>query len=397
MAPDDKTPGAADESKRTGVSENTEKRSTSDTAALLAEVQQALERFVVFPTEHEAVAVALWVLHTFIFQHYSQTPYLWVHSATKQAGKSVLFELLSFLTHRPWLVVGATEAVLFRRIERNAPTLLFDEIDATFGQNSELTQAIRGILNAGNRKGATVPRCVGNDFKDHDFAVYCPKGFAGIGDGLPDTLQDRSIPIVLRRCGADDRQPALFRFDYVCAEVKPLADSLAAWGETFVESEPVLPAALSDRQRDCWRPLFAIAEMAGPEWLERAEQAALYLHAQQEDSDPHVLLLLHCWEAFEAFGTARLQTSQLLRHLTHRGDSSPWAHWWRYSTDQASAQGLARMLKPFGIAPKTVRFGLETGKGYLREQFEQEWTRYHIGDEEPETPETPEITREVMF
>ena len=38
----------------------------------------------------------------------------------------------------------------------------------------------------------------GADFELHEFKVFCPKALAGIGK-LPDTLEDRSISIELRR------------------------------------------------------------------------------------------------------------------------------------------------------------------------------------------------------
>jgi hypothetical protein len=37
---------------------------------------------------------------------------------------------------------------------------------------------------------------------------------------------------------------------------------------------------------------------------------------------------------------------------------------------------VARLLKPFGIEPDSVRFGDGTRKGYLRDWFEDAWSRY---------------------
>ena len=38
--------------------------------------------------------------------------------------------------------------------------------------------------------------------------------------------------------------------------------------------------------------------------------------------------------------------------------------------------GIARLLKPFGIKPKSIRVGTRTPKGYLKEWFEDVFTRY---------------------
>jgi len=39
---------------------------------------------------------------------------------------------------------------------------------------------------------------VGNDWVAKDFSTFCPKAVAGIGR-LPDTVEDRSIPMQLKR------------------------------------------------------------------------------------------------------------------------------------------------------------------------------------------------------
>src|SRR5439155_6495216 len=42
-----------------------------------------------------------------------------------------------------------------------------------------------------------------------------------------------------------------------------------------------------------------------------------------------------------------------------------------------TANALARMLKPFAIRPHgTIRIGERTSQGYLRDQFEDAWSRY---------------------
>ena len=41
-----------------------------------------------------------------------------------------------------------------------------------------------------------------------------------------------------------------------------------------------------------------------------------------------------------------------------------------------SAVALSRRLKPFRIAPRTVRTGQSTSKGYLRDMFTDAWSRY---------------------
>ena len=101
--------------------------------------------------------MSLWVLLTYVYGSFDTCPSLDVSSPTKQAGKSRLFEVLALLCARAWVAVSVTEAVLFRKIEADQPTLLLDEMDATFGKEQALIQGIRGVLDAGYRRGGTVP------------------------------------------------------------------------------------------------------------------------------------------------------------------------------------------------------------------------------------------------
>ena len=48
--------------------------------------------------------------------------------------------------------------------------------------------------------------------------------------------------------------------------------------------------------------------------------------------------------------------------------------------------GLAKLLRPYGIKPKTIRFDKETDKGYYTSDFEDAWKRY-LGTP-PEMPVT---------
>jgi len=38
--------------------------------------------------------------------------------------------------------------------------------------------------------------------------------------------------------------------------------------------------------------------------------------------------------------------------------------------------GIARLLKPFGISPETIRVGEDTAKGYRLSAFEDAFARY---------------------
>ena len=130
-----------------------------------------------------------------------------MNSPTKRCGKSRLLEILEQIVARPWYMLRPTEAILFRKIERDRPTLLIDEVDAIFTDKSGNTEGLRAVLNGGNRRGAKVPRCVGERMELVDFSIYAAKVLAGIGRALPETVRDRSIPIALVRKQRGEKRP----------------------------------------------------------------------------------------------------------------------------------------------------------------------------------------------
>ena len=141
---------------------------------------------------------------------------------------------------------------MYRKVEADQPTLLLDELDTMFGTRaSERTEGIRALLNAGNRRGTTVPRMVGEGRKMqvHDFSTFCPKVLAGIGH-LPDTVADRSIVISLQRRA---RNEPVERFRQREAKAltedvrHALMDALAAVVEPLSDARPDIPEALGDR------------------------------------------------------------------------------------------------------------------------------------------------------
>jgi Protein of unknown function (DUF3631)/Toprim-like len=223
-----------------------------DTAALLDEVVGHYRRYVVLRPE-EFDAVALWTLHTYAITGAAATPYVHIRSAEMASGKTRLLEAMSVVVSQPLLCSNISDAALFRVIESERPTLLFDEIDAIFGARTREREDLRGMLNAGYRPGAFVYRCGGASKTELErFDVFCPKALAGLGR-LPGTLADRSIPFTLKRKKRSER---IERFLYLKAQVEaePLRIQLASWvdanADEFVRAQPDLPRELDDRAQE---------------------------------------------------------------------------------------------------------------------------------------------------
>jgi hypothetical protein len=348
-------------------------------AAMLGGVVDTLDRFVVLPGEHERVALTLFVAHTWAIEGAHATPYMLVVSPEKRSGKSRLLQVLGMLVEKPWGVIGASEAAMFRKIAKHRPTMLLDEIDAIFGTHSERTEPLRAILNAGNRPGATVARCVGENQDVEDFPIFCAKVLAGIDSGhrIPDTIRDRAVTISMqRRTGAEPVEP--LRHRDADAEAEPIRKALERWAVGAVDplrdAYPDLPADLDDRAAEAWEPLLAIADMAEGTWPERARRAAVALSGDG-DRDEVTTGTLLLGAIREAFGVAeKMATSDLLAAI-NADEQLPFGGW--RDGKGLDSRGLARLLKPYGVRPRTVE--LPDGrslKGYLKEMFSEPWSRW---------------------
>jgi hypothetical protein len=356
-----------------------------DLLETLAAVEAFFNRFVVFSNRSQSTVIALWVLHAWAKNAFDYTPYLHIHSPEKRCGKTLVLDLLGLLVPEPWPVVGPSEAVLFRAIDANEPTLLLDEVDTIFKERDEKSEGLRGILNAGFKRNGSVPRCVGQGHEVKNFSVFCPKVLAGIGR-LPDTVADRSIPITLSRKTRQDPVER-FRLRRVIAESEELRARLQNWAESAVvieelrNAEPAMPGELGDRQADVTEPLVAIADLAGGDWPERARNALLELYASHRDPESDgVRLLRDVRTVLQSQNLTRIKTSSLIEALFEI-EESPWASFWeqdwKRGNTKGPAQRLAALLKPFGITPKTLKFADETeAKGYSESDFEDSWTRY---------------------
>ena len=349
-------------------------------AELLDRLAAFIRRFLSI-TPSQLNVLALWVMHTHCFESAEATPYLSVTSAEKESGKTRLLEVLQFVVSRPWFTGRVTAAVLARKVDAETPTLLLDESDAAFNGPQEYSEALRGLLNSGYRRGGCTSLCVGHgaSMSYKDFRTFCPKVIAGIGK-LPDTVASRSIPIRVKR-KAPGEDVERFRYKDVLPEAQTFSGELAEWAQAnqgdLEGAHPELPPSLSDRHQDVIEPLLAIADRAGGSWPTKARDAVVELLTGNaaEDESTRVRLLADIRNVFLARPTLdRLSSRDLLTELL-ADEASPWAE--VSNGKPLTLVALARFLKPFEIAPRTIKLdGGTTAKGYFREGLADAFVRY---------------------
>jgi hypothetical protein len=339
---------------------------------LLDEIHAFLCQYVAFPEPEQADAVALWIMHTHAFNAAEATPRLSIQSAEKQSGKTRLLELLDLLVRSPLSVASISASAMFRIIAEGPTTLLIDEADSIFDGRGGRAEDLRGLLNAGYRRGGAVARVGGRSKSVERFRVFAPVALAGIG-ALPDTVQDRSIIIGLKRRRASETVGKLRRRE-VEADAFALRAELARWVEDHIAAianqRPEVPAELGDRASDIWEPLLAIAHQAGAEWIERALAAATVLSARAvtDDRSPGARLLADIRHLLDRGNRHRISSNDLVAALRDLEDGS-W-------DDAFDTRTMAKLLRPYEVRPRLLRFGDAVVRGYERRDFDDAFSRY---------------------
>ena len=366
-----------------------------DGAALLSGIASFIQRYVSIAPAL-ADTVALWIVVTWIHDRIEISPFLFVTSATKRCGKSLLLEVLGELVHHPLPVGGrVTSSALFRTIEMHAPTMLLDEADTFFGDDDEL----RGVVNGSQRRNsAYVMRCVGDDHEPRRFVTWCPKAIAGIG-GLPDTVLDRSIVVKLARRPAG---VSLSHWrDRDRTAIEELRRKLARWCEDEAAnivtglSGVSFPPGLHDRGRDAWEALLAIGDTAGSDWAGRdgrAWQACEHVTAStaDEETGAREMLLADLRAIFEADEWPEAIASNAALDKLTALEGRPWSEWRRGKP--LSSRGLSSLLKPFGVMSRNNRFPSgNQAKAYFLADLEAHWKAYfpEAGDSYPSRRPNP--------
>jgi len=255
------------------------------------------------------------------------------------------------------------------------PSVLLDEAETFLKRgDGRDNEDMRMIVNAGHRRGGAVVRTVGDDFEPRLFAVFAPLCFCWLvrrGEQVANTIADRSITIELRRRrkGEEIARLRSNRTGHLATLGRRAARWVADNMSVLTDADPALPEELNDRAQDNWRPLIALADAMSKDLGEKARAAASVMSAEAEiaDDDMSLLALADAAEIFKskqaeaakAGKTVEALRSEALVALLVALPDRPWATWRKGSgsgREPMTKNSLARLLKPYGIKPKKIRF-----------------------------------------
>lgn len=361
-----------------------------------------LKHLVILP--YQAQAAALWVAHTYMIAAAHVSPIAIINAPEKACAKTLFQTILGMLVRRPLAASNASMSALFRAIDRWDVALLIDEADTFLREQKEM----HGMINAGYQRGGVVIRSepAGDTFEPKAFPVFGPKCIAGIAleKHLPDATMSRGIHFNMRRKRADEKVERFRGVDGTCAELRSdLARAAIDFIDEVKAARPPLPPELSDRAQDNWEPLLAIAQVAGPEWLGYATEAAITMSATAKaPASTGNDLLADLREVLAGWGAPTIRTTDLIALLV--GD--PDMGWATYNRGKPlTPRQLASHLASYDIKPKTVRQPKSEGhpkgstpKGYVIADFHDTFDRYSSGREEAaeEVADTPQQVARVF-
>ena len=356
------------------MTKHTKPATLSPHAALLARMETFIGGYMALPDPAWATLLALWAIGTWTYRSFDAFPYLVITAATKQSGKTRLMELLSFLCDHAHSFTALTPAVLFRllgeaRDAGHGATILFDEAETL---SKEAASTMRQVMNAGYRRGQSIPRVVKNQVVE--FPVYSPKVFVLIGD-VYDTLRDRSIVMTLQR-GTPTR-----RFDWQTAHaeamaLRPQLANLAPYRGDIV----TLDTFVGGRESEIWAPIFSLASVWCPEKVDAllavasdlaaAKTAPKRRYSDSADAEQDAKEASYAERALRDMASIiddkRYVLSSVAVDALRAIPAGPWRV---YRGDGLTPILLSNLLSRFGVRPKQFKVAGKVARGYAKEDI----------------------------
>lgn len=231
----------------------------------------------------------------------------------------------------------------------------------------------------GHTRGQDILRCIEPDYTPQPFKTFAPKAVGMVGKRMPASTLSRCIFVELRRKKKDETVEEFQHIDD--AELADLRSRLCRWSmdnaDVLRNAKPSIPDQFDNRRKNNWKVQFAIADLCGLDWGDKARDAAAILEGASDVRTASVRALAACKthldqqleEGEEAIG------SEDLCQKMAADETSEWAEWGRSKKPITQAQ-LAALLKPFKIFPDRVRVKGKQIRGYERSWFQDAWSRH---------------------
>jgi hypothetical protein len=255
--------------------------------------------------EAERTAVCLWIGHTYVFDRgFTYTPRLLVTGSRPSCGKSALLRIIAASSEGGIKLESGTTLPVIRDLRRDGArvTLCLDQMDGMGkwnGEDNKLLNLLCSSCEVGAKVGQKekVISKKAERFETVFSDVGFPAALGKIGDLPGDAIMSRCIVIRMKPETEDERAKQMPE------RLRPLpGDLLRAklrkWLGTLKVGYVRAPKGTLSRTEDIWQPLLAVAQLAGPRWVQRAEQALAELNDPEDGRalNADMKLLQRVWE-----------------------------------------------------------------------------------------------------
>jgi hypothetical protein len=315
------------------------------------------------------MAMALWTMHTHVYDQFDHTPRLALLSPEPAWGKSQGLKLIQHLVPlpKPNLILDPTPAGLYQSVDAGISALLIDEVDnLTLNSNGRL----RAVLNA-HEKGAAIPRGRSLGKKNEPaepklFKPFIPIAVAAIGR-LPKPLRTRCIAIHMQKKPVGVVKQRVNTKDYQFVEAANLVlGGIMRWSDNIILDQHPDMAGLDNRYADIWRPLIAIADTCDRGDIART--MAQGITSEYVEYEVGTQLLIDIRIVFDKLKVDRIERQHLLNEL-HKFDA--WGEWAHLTLTKNRLLSILRDYHVPVVHP--VRIAGETVQGWYRKDFEEAW------------------------
>lgn len=297
-----------------------------------------------------------------------------IRADTAGAGKSLLGRLGELTCGNGNMVALPSYWGIVRGLSERNQTVIIDNYDTI---RRGKTDILNLLLVGAYRHTATVMR---GKQGEEELDVFGPMAVTAVGRKLRvdsdfEPVNERAVIIDVEKKAEhvtidewDEADPNHL------ARARGIGGALAKWGQDvapdYARLRPALPG-VHNRERDVWRPLVAVADLAGGEWPERARRALRVLVLGESvppaaDDDPFARLtpgertMVEVVHVFNRAGVRSLTTVELLERMSTLPGGRRWSvpvpgDEDRQRVLRSRTMSLAADLATFGVTRSSVK------------------------------------------
>ena len=289
-----------------------------DGDSLLRDIIKRIQRHVVI-TYDNALTIALWIMMSWVHNEIAiHSPFLNINSAEPESGKTTTMGLIAFLMPKCIATVDATEAAIYRSIDRWQPSFAIDEFDDVLASSDKNKIALKSVINSGHTKGQGVLRCLEPDYIPCLFSTFAPKAIGMVGRKLPPATLSRCIFVELRRRRKNEPFDKFNHADD--SELADLRRRLFRWSmdnaDILRNASVSMPDELPNRHGDNWKIQFTIADLAGADWGNKARAVAIKIETGSDSRTASVRALATIKTVFDSIKDDAISSEELIQKIT---------------------------------------------------------------------------------